>query len=261
MKRTSSTYTRLIAAQFRAITEYPADFWTMSAVVVIQQIVQVSFIAVVFANVSSIGGWGFHEMLMLIGFMVLADALTEIGWDGIWQVASEIVSGQLDYLMTRPAPVMMQVGASAIGMQAGANLTTGSIMLVVGWTGAGISPAYIPAAVLLYLCAVVVQLTIISMLCCASFWLKGPTVVFAFLGAQVQENVTRFPLNIYPKLVRNTMIWVIPFAFVNFIPVQILTGELPLSWLAIPPLVAAALFGLTVLVARSGLKRYESAGH
>ncbi|HEX2143956.1 MAG TPA: ABC-2 family transporter protein [Glycomyces sp.] len=257
----ASTYARLIWAQFRAITEYPADFWTMAATGLILQAVQIAFIAVVFANVTSLGGWGFHAMLMLMGFMVIADAVTEVGWDGIWTVGQRIITGDIDYKITRPMPVMMQVGASAIGMQAAANLTTGSIMIAVGWTGAGVSAALIPAALLLLACAVVVQLTVITALCCTAFWMKGPSVTFAFLGAQIQENATRFPLQIYPRFVRGALTWVVPFAFVNFVPVSILTGELPLWWLAFPPLMAAVLLVATTLIARAGIARYESAGH
>lgn len=261
VRHTLTTYARLIWAQFRAITEYPADFWTMAATGLLQQAAQLGFIAVVFANVHSLGGWGFDAMLMLLGFMVLADSVTEFGWDGAWTMGRQIVGGDLDYKITRPAPVMMQVGADAIGMQAAANVTTGSIMIVVGWIGAGVSPAMIPAAVLLFACAVVVQLTVITSTCCVSFWMKGPSVVFAYLSAQIQENATRYPLNIYPRTVRTLLTWALPFAFVNFIPVSILTGELPLWWLAFPPLMAAALVVVTVLVARAGINRYESAGH
>jgi len=261
LRHLASTYLRLISAQFRAITEYPADFWTMAATGLILQAVQVGFIGVVFANVTSLGGWGFHAMLVLMGFMVLADSITEVGWDGIWTVGRQIVTGDMDYKITRPLPVMLQVGASAIGMQSAANVTTGSIMIAVGWNGADIPAAMIPAALLLFACAVVVQLTVITILCCVAFFMKGPNVSFAYLGAQIQENATRFPLQIYPRVVRGALTWVVPFAFVNFIPVSILTGELPLWWLAFPPLVAAALIALATLITRTGLARYESAGH
>jgi ABC-2 type transport system permease protein len=261
MRRTASVYARLIAAQFRSITEYPADFWTMVSVALIQQAAQIAFIAVIFAQVTTIDGWGFPEMLLLIGFMVLTDSVTEVGWDGMWTVGRKIIDGGLDYAVVRPAPVMMQIGASAIGMQSAANLTTGATMIVIGWSGAGIALSMIPAAVLLFGCAVVVQLTVITIMNCINFWLKGPSPVFAWLTAQTQESATRFPLTIYPRAVRAFLTWAVPLAFVNFIPVQILTGVLPTWWLAIPPVVALVLFGVAVLVARAGLARYESAGH
>jgi ABC-2 type transport system permease protein len=259
--RAGSVYIRLIWTQFRTIAEYPADFWTMAVTGLLNQAVQVAFIAVVFANTISIGGWGFHAMLMLTGFMVLADALTEVGWEGIWSLGHRIVTGDIDYRITRPAPVMMQIGADAIGMQATTKVTTSASMVIVGWTGAGISAAMVPAALLLFACAVIIQLAVTTSLCCVSFWMRGPSVPFAFLGAQVQENATRLPLHIYPGAVRAALTWVVPFAFVNYVPVSILTGELPLWWIAIPPLMAAALAALTAVVARAGLARYESAGN
>jgi len=91
--------------------------------------------------------------------------------------------------------------------------------------------------------------------------MKGPAVSFAYLGSQVQENATRFPLQIYPRAVRGILTWAVPFAFVNFIPVSILNGDLPSWWLVFPPLMAAALIAVTTVIARAGLARYESAGH
>ncbi|MEU5152718.1 ABC-2 family transporter protein [Glycomyces sp. NPDC021274] len=261
MRHNAAVYVRLIAAQFRSITEYPADFWTMVSVALIQQAAQIAFIAVIFAQITTLDGWGFPEMLLLIGFMVLTDAVTEVGWDGIWTVGRKIVDGGLDYAVVRPAPVMMQIGASAIGMQSAANLTTGATMIAIGWSGAGIAPSLIPAAALLLLCAVTVQLTIITTMNCLNFWIKGPSPIFAWLTAQTQETATRFPLTIYPRAVRALLTWAVPLAFVNFIPVGILTGRLPQWWLAFPPAIALALVGVCALVARAGMKRYESAGH
>ncbi|MEV3937097.1 ABC-2 family transporter protein [Glycomyces sp. NPDC049804] len=261
MRHTASLYTRLIAAQFRSITEYPADFWTMVSVALIQQAAQIAFIAVVFAQVTTLDGWGFPQMLLLIGFMVLADSVTEVGWDGMWRLGRMIVNGELDYAVIRPAPAMMQIGASAIGMQSAANMTTGLTMIVIGWSGAGVPLAMVPAAVLLFACAVVVQLTVITAMNCANFWLKGPSPVFAWLTSQTQETATRFPLTIYPRAVRTVLTWVVPLAFVNYIPVRILTGDLPAWWLAVPPAVALALVAIAVLIAKAGLARYESAGH
>jgi ABC-2 type transport system permease protein len=261
LRHTVSSYLRQIGAQIRAVTEYPADFWTMAITGVLNLAVQVGFIGVVFATVQSLGGWGLHAMLMLTAFMVLVDALTEVGWEGIWSLGNRIVSGDLDYRITRPLPVMLQVGASTIGMQASSKVVVGAAMLGFGWSGAGVAAAMIPAALLLFACAVVVQLTVITSLCCVAFWMRGPSVPIAFLGSTVQEEATRFPLQIYPRVVRAALTWVLPFAFVNFIPVSILTGELPLWWLVFPPLMAAALIAVTTLVARVGLARYESAGH
>jgi ABC-2 type transport system permease protein len=261
LRHIASSHLRQIGAQIRAVTEYPADFWTMAVTGLLNLAVQIGFIGVVFATVQSLGGWGFHAMLMLTGFMVLADAVTEVGWEGIWSLGNRIVSGDLDYRITRPLPVMLQVGASTIGMQASSKLVVGAAMLGFGWSGAGVSAAMAPAALLLFGCAVVVQLTVMTSLCCVAFWMRGPSVPIAFLGSTVQEEATRFPLQIYPRVVRAALTWVLPFAFVNFVPVSVLTGELPSWWLAIPPAMSVALIAVTTLIARAGLDRYESAGH
>lgn len=256
-----AVYWRTWFAQIRSIVEYPADLWVMASAGAVWNILQFAFLAVLFANVPDVAGWGYHEMLMLSGLLSVAGGCNALFWDGAWSTGSMVIKGDIDYRITRPAPVMMQIGASAIGMQAATKATTSALMVIVGWTGAGICAAMLPAALLLFACAVIIQLTVTTSLCCVSFWMRGPSVPFAFLGAQVQENATRLPLHVYPGAVRAALTWVVPFAFVNYVPVSILTGGLPSWWIAIPPLMAAALAGLTIVVARAGLAKYESAGN
>jgi ABC-2 type transport system permease protein len=77
----------------------------------------------------------------------------------------------------------------------------------------------------------------------------------------LQENVMRFPLGIYPAAVRVAATFVVPVAFASFIPVQILTGRICAWWMLGPPIAAAAAVGFAAWVFRAGLRAYDSAGH
>ncbi len=99
-------------------------------------------------------------------------------------------------------------------------------MIVIGWYGAGFSLAMIPAALLLFACAVVVQLTVTTTGAASSSG-AGAEPVRVALAPSPRRRATRYPLSIYPRSIRTLLTWVVPFAFVNFVPVGILTGALP----------------------------------
>ncbi|WP_026930577.1 ABC transporter permease [Glycomyces tenuis] len=256
-----AVYRRSLAAHFRSIVEYPADFWVMASAGALWQTLQFAFLAILFANVSAIAGWGYHEMLVLVGFLTLGGATTAVFWDGVWSIGSMVIKGDIDYRITRPAPVIVQVASLHVGMQAFGELSLGTVMLVYGWVGAGLSPTLIPLALLMLACAVVIETAVLTALCAVNFWVKGTMSVFAFLVNDLQQDVLRFPLGIYPAAVRLVAMFVIPLAFVSFVPVEVLTGRASDWWAFGPPIAAAATAAAAILVVRAGLRSYDSAGH
>ena len=261
MLHSAAVYGRAIFAHVRSALEYPADFWVMASAGGLWQVLQFAFITVLFGSVTSVGGWGYHEMLILAGFLSLSTAGTAVFWDGIWSTPTQVLKGELDYRIVRPTPVVLQVAATHIGMQAFGELTLGVAMVTFGWIGAGIALHLLPLALLMLLCAFVIQCALFTVMSSVNFWLKAHFPVFTWITNDVQREVMRFPLGIYPALVRIVATFALPFAFASFIPVQILTGRLPVWW-AIGTLGAAvATVVIAGIVFRAGLRSYDSAGH
>ncbi|THV38531.1 ABC transporter permease [Glycomyces buryatensis] len=261
MRHALAVYGRSLGANYRSMLEYQADFWIMATTGSIWTIIQFGFISILFANVNAIGGWNYHEMLVLAAFLKVAAASNALVWDGMWGLSGLVIDGGLDYRITRPAPVALQIGSSRVGMQAFGEVGLGLAMFAFGWIGAGLSPALIPIAVLLFASAIVFQIAMLTCSNAANFWIKGRHPMLAFLLLDMQSEVLRFPLTVYPAVVRMLLTFGLPLAFASFIPVQILTGRLPWWWLIGPPLAAAAAVALAVLVFRAGLRAYDSAGH
>jgi ABC-2 type transport system permease protein len=263
MRHAVAVYWRSLRAHFQSMMEYPGDFWIMAGAGALSQAVGFGFLSVLFSRIDGVDGWGFHEMLMLSGFMAVCLGLVELGWDGVWTISRMVVDGDLDYRITRPVPLTVQIASSNIGMQAFGNVTAGLAMALYGWIGAGLGfhPLTVAAGLLLFASAVAIQAAFTTILNYLGFWIKGRQGSFAYAAIELQSAVGRFPLQIYPVAIRLAVTFGLPFAFVNFIPVQVLTGRLPLAWAAAPPLAALALIALTGLILRRGLRAYESAGH
>jgi ABC-2 type transport system permease protein len=261
LRHAAAVYGRAITAHVRSTLEYPADFWIMASAGGLWQVLQFAFITVLFGNISSIAGWGYHEMLILAGFLGLSGAATALFWDGIWSTPRMVVTGDLDYRITRPAPVMIQVGSSNIGMQAFGEITLSAAMLVYGWIGAGLGFGMVPLALFLLVCAFIIQCALLTATCAINFWLKGHMPVFAWIQNDLQRQMMTYPLGVYPTIVQRALTWALPFAFASFIPVQVLIGRLDLWWFVGTPAAAVVMVVIAVLAYRAGLRNYDSAGH
>jgi ABC-2 type transport system permease protein len=260
-RHAAGVYRRSIGAYLRSIAEYPADFWVMALSGTFWQIMLFAFLSILFDNVNAIAGWDYHEMLILAGFLATSWGSTALLWDGVWETGKLIIEGDMDYRITRPAPVLIQVASKHVGMQVFGEVTLGLVMITVGWIGAGISAVWIPLALFLLACAAVIEASLLTMANAMNFWMKGRTPVVAFMLAELQNEAMRFPLTIFPAAVRIIFTFGLPLAFASFIPVQILTGKLDPLWLAAPPAAALITAALAVLVFRAGVKAYDSAGH
>ncbi|MFC3494836.1 ABC transporter permease [Glycomyces rhizosphaerae] len=260
MRHTAAVYGRSMLAHVRSALEYPADFWILITTGALSQVLQFTFITVLFANTPAVAGWSYHEMLILAGFLSLSTAAAGLFWDGIWSLGSMVLDGGLDYLIVRPSPVISQVASRHLDLHSIGGVTLGMAMVVYGWVGAGIGLAQIPVGLALLACASVIQCALLTALCAVNFWIKGHMPVFAWVAQDLQNDTMRFPLTMYPTAVRQIATWALPFGFATFIPVQILTGRDSPWWLIGTIAAVVVTLVIAVLVSRVGLRSYDSAG-
>jgi ABC-2 type transport system permease protein len=263
MARTARLYLRLLSTHVRASLEYEADFWLMGFGAAMTQIVSFVFIAAIFARVPTINGWTLWTVALLFGMVALSEGFLNLFAEGMWFLARMKHQGELDYLLVRPYPVLLQVLSSQVGLNGLGNLLTGGIMISVGLARAEIdwSPGTVLTAVVLLVSALLVRLGILLACNCICFWVEGPGAIFAFAVHQIGD-LARYPLAIYPAGLKVLLGVVLPFAFVSFFPVSWLTGEggTGLTGL-LTPLVAVYAVAASAWIFRRGLLRYESAGN
>lgn len=261
MRHTADVYGRSMFAHVRSALEYPTEFWIMVAAGGLWQALQFTFITVLFGNIAAVAGWSYHEVLILVGFLSLSTAGAGLLWDGIWGLGSMVINGGMDYLIVRPAPVIVQIASRHLDLHAIGGATLGAAMVVYGWIGAGLGIAQIPVGLMLLVCAVVIQCALLTALCAINFWIKGHMPVFAWVAQDLQNDTMRLPLSMYPALVRQVATWAVPFAFASFVPVQILTGRVSAWWMIGTLAAVVANILIAAIVCRAGLRSYDSAGN
>lgn len=263
MRRTIWIYRRLLGAHLRSALQYESDFWIIIVAAILMQVVGVVFLDAVFARIPHLQGWSFWDVVLIYALVTIGEGVGSLFFEGTWRLAWKINRGELDYLILRPFPVVLQVMGDAIGLNGIGNLVTGAILagLAVSHVDIAWSAGTVLLALGLLVSAIVVRLAISLASNAASFWITGPFSVFGYAIHQVGE-LARYPITIYAVGVRLTIGVLIPFAFASYFPVALLLGRGGSAWVGLlTPVAAAYAAGVAWLLFNRGLRRYDSAGN
>ncbi|MBF9127714.1 ABC-2 family transporter protein [Plantactinospora sp. S1510] len=263
MRRTIRLYRRLLGAQVRATLEYEADFWIMSLSAVLVQGIGVVFLWAIFESIPEINGWRFWEVVLIYAFVVISEGLSTLFTQGAWTLAVTVNFGQLDALLMRPFPPLLQVLSSEVGFNG-----LGNLVLGIGLVAAAVrhvdftwSPGRIALGVILVIAAAGVKIGLNLLTNCAAFWLRSPYSMFAF-SMHTFGELARFPITIYGLGVRIAITAVLPYAFMSYFPAAAVLSDGTARLLGLlTPLVAIYCLWLGATAFRLGLSRYESSGH
>ena len=111
------------------------------------------------------------------------------------------------------------------------------------------------------LTASMIRFCMIWMASCRSFWMQGPKNSLNYLVLSVGE-MAKYPLIIYPGLLKGIFGYIIPYAYVSYYPAGFLLGKndmLAGCLLQFP--VCLGMLWLSAVCLKRGLGRYESAGN
>jgi ABC-2 type transport system permease protein len=223
-------------------------------------------ILLMFSQVDSLGGWSLPEVVFLYGLSVTSFGIADLVFGSMDVLGTRMRDGSFDMLLVRPAPVLAQVGADQFALRRLGRITQGA--LVLGWGVLSVDVDWTPAKVLL----VPVMLVSGAVIFCAVFVAGAAFQFLAQDATEVQNAFTyggttllQYPPSVFGKDFVRAVTFVLPLAFVNWVPASYVLGRpYPLGlpeWLAFaPPLVAAVCCVLAGLAWRVGLRAYRSTG-
>ena len=243
--------------------EYKRDTFISIFNFFLTNVASILSIWMIMESIPSLQGWTMAEMGFLYGFSMMPVALDHIFTDDLWSVAYfKVRSGEMDRMFTKPVPVLFQVIAETFQLEGLGELIVGVVMLSV--CGSMVSVAWSFGAVFVLIVA-----TVFGALMITSFKIIFASLAFKFKRSgqilQVAYNFisyTRYPIKIYPTLIRGLLTFLFPFALIISYPVEIFLFETYSPYLIAGVIVAAscALFALSLLIWRLLERRYESTG-
>lgn len=223
-------------------------------------------IVIMFRHTEVLGGFSLAEVALLYGACSTSLGLADLLLGNMDRVGARIRDGSLDTLLVRPVPVLAQVAADRFALRRVGRISQGLFVLV--WGLASVEVAWSPLKVVLVPVMVLGGTAIFS-----AVFVAGAAFQFvASDAAEVSNSFTyggntmlQYPPTIFATELVRGVVFVVPLAFVNWMPALYILGRpdplgLP-SWSAfLSPLVALAAVLLASLAWRAGLRSYRSTG-
>lgn len=217
-------------------------------------------LSIIFNNTETIGGWGFGELIALLGvFRLVHTLMIALIWPNTEKFNQSIRDGSMDYTLLQPINSMFLVTFSRITVWRAWDLILATVLIVVGINIAGdtVTSLHLLTFFLLTVSGAIVIYSLWIVLIALTFWFtkfdNNVTILQALLDAG------RYPVTVYPVWLRILVTFVVPIAVATTVPLQGLRGELTISRALIFIAIGMASFLIASQVWKRGLKQYSGA--
>ena len=224
--------------------------------------VQLATLTVLFSKVPALKGWSFEQVLFIYGFSLLPLGLFNLISINIYRFADHfIIEGNLDRVLLRPVNPLAQVLFESFNLS-GLNemlLGTGIMVYAAGQLGLQFDLLDVAVFAMVVPSAAVIYVAVFLGLATVSFWHEDRMG----LAPPVYNLIrfARYPLTIYGRGVQVFLTFVLPFAWVAYMPAGWFVGGPEIQrWALLTPLIAILAISLAYLTWRTGLRRYASTG-
>ncbi|HSM25798.1 MAG TPA: ABC-2 family transporter protein [Anaerolineaceae bacterium] len=173
-------------------------------------------------------------------------------------MGQEIWNGNFDFILVRPVNIQFLVTfriwrffslfdlALGVGVLVYATSQSNDPIIWLNWLLFAI--ALLAATLIIY--ALLLGLSALA------FWSPGFLITWVF---DALFQLARYPIGIYPPLVRILLTWIIPIGLITTIPAQALNGQIGVVMVLISSTIAGVLFIAASWLFRQGVNRYHSA--
>ena len=255
---------RVLITQFlKGIMQSKVDFLMGLMGFFFTQFMGIAFLYLVFRQVPSLQGWTLEQLIFIYGFAQIPRGIDHLLTDNIWLIAWRMVlSGDFDRYMLRPMNLFFQVIAEKLQPDALGELLVGGILLVISLQKGIVivDGVHIVLFFVSVMAGALIYTAIKLFFASLSFWVKisGPFLQTAYEMA----DFAKYPTEIYHRAIRFVITWIIPFAFVAYLPASFfLKAEVSPGIIGIECIMAVVLFSIAYVVFTIGTRRYESAGN
>lgn len=255
----------LIRASVRGQMQYRISFLMEVLAGMAYQSMGFVFIWAILARFQTLGGWGLSEIALLYGMRLTAHGLYMLFFSNVFRIDDFVREGGYDRFLVRPIPPLLQLMFSTIRVTVVGDFVGGLVILGAALTRVDI--AWSPSHVLLLVLALIGGAMIDG-----TFQIGPAALTFRFLESwtlrvifdDIFSRFGSYPTSILDRPVRNVLTFIVPMAFMAYLPAAALLERdtyLPAwtGWLS--PVVGMVAFSLALWIFVRASRGYQSSGH
>lgn len=264
MKSTLSLCWHLVTASIRGQMQYRLNFVIGVLSGMFFQGIGIVFVWAILETFSSLGGWSFTDIALLYGLRLTAHGAYLMFFSNLFSIDTLVREGQYDRLLVRPIHPMLQLMFSNFRITVIGDLAGGLAILIAAMTAQ--SMHWTATNVLLIITAIVGGALIDG-----AFQILPASLTFRYIESwpsrvifdDIFSRFGNYPLNIFGQASERLLTFLVPVAFVAWLPVATLLGKptfMPAwaGWLSVP--IGVVVFAIAIVVFVRSSRHYQSSG-
>lgn len=254
-------FTQYIFQYLKTRLTYRLDFINEIFSDLLMQAVSLLFIIVVFQHTSAMAGWSREEVIFIYGYFLVPYAIFS-AFFSLWDFNERyIIKGEMDRVLTRPVHPLAQIVLERVQPEALFGMITG--LLIMGYAAGelGLSFSWYDPFVFIAMVigSVGVYAGIYVAIASIGFYSDSRTGISPMIYNI--QNYGRYPLDVYNRIIRFVLTWILPFAYVGMYPAAyFLQRDAWLIYSFATPLVGLIIFCIGIIIWNHGVKQYRGAG-
>jgi viologen exporter family transport system permease protein len=262
----AAAYVALVRSRVASQTSYRTSFLIDAGAQMLLVVVEFGEVYVVFHQVHALGGFDFAEVSLMYGLAATAFGVADMVVGHVDRLPFYVRTGTFDAFMLRPLSALGQLVTSDFSMRRLGRVASGLVVCGLALAAADIdwTPARAALLVVTPLAGAVIFSSVFVATSTVGFWVvEGMEFANAFTYGG--NYLSAFPFTVFGTVTRRFFTFVVPAAFVAYLPTLALLGRddpngLP-SWLTWSgPLVAVLAATAGGLLWRTGVRHYTGAG-
>lgn len=222
------------------------------------------FIQVIFSKTPDIRGWNEDQYLFLMGTHMLVTSLFETFFFGnCWRVSKLVQSGDLDFVLLRPANAQFLLSTERVDFSALTNLPVGAGLCIYAMIQLGTSVTFAKVAlfIILILAGVLILYSLLFMFATTSVWLIRQTGIDHLWFYAV--SLARYPAEIYKSFAGGalffTLVFIFPVLMVSNLPASVMVRTFDPFIVGYILVASIVLLAISSIVFKVALRWYRSA--
>ena len=248
----------------KAWFQYRVDAFLKSLAVFLREATGIIVIYFTLLKFDTLSGWNIYEMLFLFSLLFLTYGIMIIFFTGLRDFGKTVRDGSFDRFMLRPRGLLFQIlFANADWFAALGHGGLGIALFVLSAGKVGISWNLVRVCYYLVTVAggVLIQGAVFLFIAALNIYLLQTDSLKEMLYWDMRK-FAGYPISIFGKVIQILMIYVMPFAFVNYFPAQYLLRKedmaYPSVYMYMTPVVGVAMYLIAYLFWRYSIRFYKS---
>lgn len=248
--------------------QYKVDAVLRSVAVFLREATGIIVVYFTLLKFDNLNGWNLHEMLFLFSLLFVTYGILIIFFTGLRDFGQTVRDGGFDRFILRPRGLLFQlIFSNADWFAAIGHGGLGIVLFIISANNINVTWNFY--TVTYYILAIIGGVLIQG----AIFLVLASLNIYLLETNSLKEifywNARRFagyPISIFHKVIQVGMIYVVPFAFVNYFPAQFLLrkddmAQYPEIYMFLTPVVGVAMYFIAYAFWKYSLRFYKSSGN